>query len=338
MARASQPTTQHSSRNKRRNNRAPVLAGVICFGLVLIAAALLLNRTPSNPIATPKAQQQIAQQPSAVSGEQSSVSHQAETNTVAKSETPASAAAAIPVASAPITDAAASTGPAQAVDTFAASREHVAQQLAAGEFGPAIDTAMSLSDQAERSTLLKMVAEAQSNAGEHKSAAKTVRRIPIDDVRNAAHARQAEKETLAGGSGADYDQLIELITTLTSGPWESQGGDGAPDPLPYDNGVRVDPNGLLYQLAKVDHSQRLKALGIRARQADINADVAQKSTLRLVSLTRLEKELARRMSEGEPIIETMKHLAGLSQIQHVFVYPGERGNRHRRTGRRLAVQ
>ena len=47
------------------------------------------------------------------------------------------------------------------------------------------------------------------------------------------------------------------------------------------------------------------------------------SSLRLVSLTRLEKEVAKRLAEGRDIPETMQHLAGLSQIRYVFVYPDQ---------------
>ncbi len=321
MARASQPTARHSSRSNRRTRRAPAMAGVICFGLVLAAAALLLNRAPASRATSTPADEQVAQQPSPASGDQSTSASQLENKAAAQAEHATGASTiASDVARSGLRANAESSTPAGR-DEPVAGRDLVAAQLAAGEFGPAIDTATSVADPAERSALLQLVADAQSDAGEHASAGGTIRRIPIDEQRNQAHARRAAKQTLAGGSGADYDELIEHITTLTSGPWESVTGEGAPDPLPYDNGVRVDPNGLLYQLTKVDHSQRLKALGIRARQADLNADVAQKSTLRLVSLTRLEKELARRMAEAEPITETMKHLAGLAKIEHVFVSP-----------------
>ena len=61
--------------------------------------------------------------------------------------------------------------------------------------------------------------------------------------------------------------------------------------------------------------------------ADLNEDMARESSLRLVSLTRLETEVAKRIAEGQPVIQTMKHLAGLSQIQFVFVYPEEGDDR-----------
>ena len=45
------------------------------------------------------------------------------------------------------------------------------------------------------------------------------------------------------------------------------------------------------------------------------------SPLRLVSLTRLENEVAKSLAEGRGVPETMQHLAGLSQVRYVFVYP-----------------
>jgi hypothetical protein len=47
------------------------------------------------------------------------------------------------------------------------------------------------------------------------------------------------------------------------------------------------------------------------------------SSLRLVSLIRLEKEVAKRLAEGRDVPESMQHLAGLSQIRYVFVYPDQ---------------
>src|SRR5690606_28508644 len=86
-------------------------------------------------------------------------------------------------------------------------------------------------------------------------------------------------------------------------------------------GVRVDPNGLLQLLTREERTERLKALGIEARVADLNEDMARPSDLRLVSLTRLEREVARRIAAGQPVVETMQNLAGLSRVEYVFVYP-----------------
>lgn len=90
---------------------------------------------------------------------------------------------------------------------------------------------------------------------------------------------------------------------------------------PYPYGVRVSPNGLLHKLTNEEQTGVLASLGMQARKADLNADVARRSDLRLISLTRLEKAVAARLADGDDIPETMAQLAGLSQIKYVIIYP-----------------
>ena len=87
---------------------------------------------------------------------------------------------------------------------------------------------------------------------------------------------------LGGGAFADFQSLIRLIQEETSGPWMESGGEGGTI-TEYQQGVAVNPNGLLMQLKKEEHTGRLKALGVSARKADLNADVAKRSELRLIS-------------------------------------------------------
>ena len=51
---------------------------------------------------------------------------------------------------------------------------------------------------------------------------------------------------------------------------------------------------------------------------------AQQSDLRFVSLTQLEREASKRLAEGRPIVETMKNLAGITQLKYVVVDPKSR--------------
>ncbi len=135
--------------------------------------------------------------------------------------------------------------------------------------------------------------------------------------------RPQQTPSLQGGNVADFSELILLIQTETSGLW-LENGDGQGTMSQFTSGVRVDPLGVLYQASKTEESNRLSTLGVRARVADVNADMAQPSQLRLVSLTRLEREVARRVAEGQPVVESMRQLAGLYQIQYVFVFPEEK--------------
>lgn len=196
----------------------------------------------------------------------------------------------------------------------------VAAHLAAGEFGPALDVAKSVTDPAQQANLVQQVATAQQAAGETVTAAATLQRMSRTN-RGAGAGTQAGRGGFGGGgSQADFQTLMQMIQQNTAGKWvdiDQEGG--AMTPYPY--GVRVAPNGLLHRLTNEEQTGVLASLGMQARKADLNADVARRSDLRLVSLTRLEKAVATRLSEGLPVPETMAQLAGLSQIQYVIVYP-----------------
>jgi hypothetical protein len=123
-----------------------------------------------------------------------------------------------------------------------------------------------------------------------------------------------------GGVIADFTTLMNLIQENTSGKWEVVDGEGG-TMSPFPTGVRVAPNGLLHKLSTQEHTGELASLGASARKADLNADVARRSELRMVSLTRLEKAVSQRLADGQSVPETMAQLAGLSQVKYVFVYP-----------------
>lgn len=195
----------------------------------------------------------------------------------------------------------------------------VDQHLAAGEFGPALKLAKSAASADQRADLLKRVAVAQQAAGEQDAAMGTVRQIPRS--RNQEISQIASTQTNAGG--AQFGMLMSLILQNTggpSGPWEAIEGTGG-SMTPYITGVKVAPSGLLERLTTQETAGQLTALGIKARSADLNEEVARKSQLRMVSLTRLERQVARRIEEGLPVPETMMQLAGLSQVKYIFVYP-----------------
>lgn len=139
-------------------------------------------------------------------------------------------------------------------------------------------------------------------------------------TRETTSVEKAKRESLQGGSGADFTALIDLIQTQTSGPWIEIDQDGG-DISEFESGVRVDPHGVLALASRKDSNGALAAVGVRARKAALNQDMAQPANLRLVSLTRLEQEIAERIEAGKPVVESMKMLAGITQIEYVFIYP-----------------
>ncbi len=199
-------------------------------------------------------------------------------------------------------------------------KKTVAGHLEAGEFQSALTIANSADDEGVRADLLRQIADSQIAAGELDASRATLRQMPVDRTRIQLSARRAQKRSLYG-TGADFDSLIELIQSQTGAldSWEDQGGVGTISP--FETGVRVDPTGLLVRLTRTEDKKRLKELGLRSRKASLNSEMAQPSNLRMVSLTRLEQAVAQRIAQGLPVVDSMKNLAGIYQIQHVFVYP-----------------
>ena len=192
--------------------------------------------------------------------------------------------------------------------------DQIQGHLAAGEFAPAFRLAQSIEQGAVRDAALKDIAHAQKSAGDTSSARQTLGRM--SNRKEAA----SERTQLGGGSGADFTALIELVQKETAGPWDDE-EPGTGTISEFEAGVRVDPKGVLYRLTKEEQTGRLAALGVQARTATLNEDMSRQSEMRMVSLTRLEAEVSRRVDSGEPVVESMRKLAGLSQIKYVFVYP-----------------
>ena len=200
----------------------------------------------------------------------------------------------------------------------------VQARLDAGEFAPAMAIARKETNEEQRTQLLQMIARTQMNVGEFGGAFAAIRRIPASPERDVVRNEQVQEQALAGGAAqADFTQLMALIQSQTSGIWSEDGEEDGGTMTPYNTGILVDPNGLLHMLSKSEKSDRLKSLGMHARKADLNEEMTKGSNLRLVSLARLEREIARRQKAGLPTLETMKQLAGLSQIKYVFIYPEE---------------
>ena len=87
------------------------------------------------------------------------------------------------------------------------------------------------------------------------------------------------------------------------------------------SGVAVDANGVLRRLTVGDAAGELKAWRAREALAELDTDIARRSRLRKVSLTRLARLIRKAIDEGHGPNDAMKHLAGLTRIKYVFYYP-----------------
>jgi hypothetical protein len=305
---------------RRNSNRgaivASVLTGAAIFGLVgylamqPVQSARSAGSTSSTQVASPAAES-AATSPVVAASEKP-----AKTGRTVRATSPE------PVKDAGTVTAAKPTSTIQTTSTAAQRRTRVEAQLAAGEFGPALETAKSATDASERTSLLKTIAAAQAKIGDFIAADRSISRIPIPESRERAGADNAAARHSAAGGAASAAQLVSLIKTVTGTEQDWEDTDEAKKtPIYWPPGIEVDPNGLLRGLTHEENGQALSGLGHRAREADLNTDMRAKSSLRLVSLTRLEKELSKKLAEGRSVPETMQHLAGLSQIRYVFVYP-----------------
>ena len=165
--------------------------------------------------------------------------------------------------------------------------DQIQAHLAAGEFGQAFQLAQQLNG-AEQDAALQQVAQAQAAAGEGTAARRT---LGLMQDRKAA---ATERHQLGGGAQADFTALIALIESETSGPWDAD-EPGTGTMSQFDAGVTVDPQGVLSRRSKEELTGRLAALGVDARTANLNEDMSRHSDLRMVSLTRLEAEVSRRL-------------------------------------------
>ncbi len=199
----------------------------------------------------------------------------------------------------------------------------VAAKVAAGEFGPALAAAGAVGDPAQRDRLLGQIAVAQAGAGARSASLETAYDISSDLARRAALNQLGSQGGFGGarggGSGADFTQLIDLITaTISPDSWDAVGGPGSISG--FDGGVFVDPAGLLKKFPpQTDRS--LIAIRRSAALAGAGGNPRASSVLRKVSLTRLEREIQLLHALGREPDEAMQTLAGLQRIQYLLVYP-----------------
>jgi hypothetical protein len=215
-----------------------------------------------------------------------------------------------------------------AVEPPAGASERFAAHLVAGEFGPAARMAEGLGDADTRDAWLGRIARAQAQSGSRWASAATAAGIVDNRVRSSLLREIGSRpygnhDARGGGAMADFDTLIELITsTIAPDSWDLVGGPGAVEAFP--GGVLVDGSGLMTSVPMPESSGALGAIRAAARKYGRNRDARKRSLLRKVSLTRLERHAERLWAMGENPDETMQMLAGLQKIRFVLFYPETR--------------
>lgn len=202
------------------------------------------------------------------------------------------------------------------------AEDRLSAHLTAGEFAPALVLAQQIPDPVRRDQALARIAQAQAGGGIRRAALDTAGSMSDDRLRTSVLDTIAGNGTgpaRGGGSMADFDTLIDLITsTIAPQSWDLVGGPGAIDGFP--GGVYVDAAGLMKRMP-VRESAALAQLRQMSRPAVGNQNARQPSPLRKISLTRLEKQIQLRWANGQDPTDEMNCLAGLEKLRYVFVYP-----------------
>ena len=210
-----------------------------------------------------------------------------------------------------------------------------AQQAAiAGDLDEAFSTAASIADEEARQQTLGQVSILRQVSGlPGGTGQQAIQQISRSNGPNS----EPNGEPKGGLSEADFDSLIDLITgSIGTESWLDTGsGIGTIQPFP--TGVSVDAKGTLQKITELDNVRKLptrSSLGQLDPKANPpnkiqfggddrlrNADVKKSSSMRVVSLNRLERRTQLLAAQGKALPESMKNLAGLREIQFVGYLP-----------------
>lgn len=200
----------------------------------------------------------------------------------------------------------------------------LAEQLASGEFAPALERAHKANGP-QRDRLLGAIAKAQARSGEARAALATVgsmrddvsRGQVLDDLTQSPAPPPGAR---GGNPFANFGALEGLIkSTVAPDTWDDVGGPGTMSP--FVQGVYVDARGVVRPALEKDGGDRLIALRHAFEKTRASGHVRQSSPLRKISLSKLEREIQLRQAAGRPLDEEMRVLAGLERIQYVLAYP-----------------
>lgn len=135
-----------------------------------------------------------------------------------------------------------------------------------------------------------------------------------------------------GGSFADFQSLIDLIqTTIVPDTWEALGGPSTM--APYPQGVYVDPSGTLRDcqpfsqeagdLSSISLEKIADSIPMKDRIHPGMDAWKEPAKLRFVSLNRLTSQWSEWRQSGRSPSEAMQNLAGLSEVQAIFLNPSD---------------
>lgn len=125
--------------------------------------------------------------------------------------------------------------------------------------------------------------------------------------------------TLSAGSSATWAQTSGGTSSTSSGGQTGLAGVG----IDASRLVKffVDENGVAQRVAVADPRGMLSLAKLNAAKGNLHPKLGKKSSLRKISLNRLEQAVEAIVAGGGKLPDEMRYLAGLSRIQYVFFYP-----------------
>ncbi len=202
--------------------------------------------------------------------------------------------------------------------------------LRAGEFTTAVRLANAQSEPRQRATQLRQIASLQATLGERGAMVHTLAQQQgfqgglqgLGQGSGQGNQNGIAGGGAGGGTQADFDPLIELITsTIEPDTWTEVGGPGAIDA--FAGGVFVDMDGLMQRTTS---SKTVVARPARTNQPKLGSEWQSSeqneggSTIKAISLPRLERAIQRELALGRPIPQHMRWL-GIKHIAYVVAYP-----------------
>lgn len=116
--------------------------------------------------------------------------------------------------------------------------------------------------------------------------------------------------------------LIAAVVVACVAPHvQAQFGFGGLGRIGVVGGVSVDAEGTVKNASLQEREGWLNEM--RNAIGEPSGGLADQTELRMISLSKLQAEIARAMEADEPLAADVLYLAGLQRIEYVFVYPGQ---------------
>ncbi|MBA63833.1 MAG: hypothetical protein CMJ76_15880 [Planctomycetaceae bacterium] len=206
--------------------------------------------------------------------------------------------------------------------------DELQQLLQSGEYVQALEQASVIKNVGLRRQQMFRIARHQAASGVPSGALSSISLLQQlgNSSLSAGRGQSGTESTVSGGQGgaamADFDTLIDLIkATVAPDSWDDLGGAGTITPFP--GGVYVDQDGLMVPI-NLGQDGELRAVHreqFEGMFSDKGQDIREHSSVRKVSLVRLQRQLELLQLQGKRPDESMRNLAGIYKIQYVLVFP-----------------